>query len=304
MNSFPSVAVIIVNWNNYRDTARCLVSLEELDYPEYEIILVDNGSSDGSGKEIAREFPEIRLIKARENRGFAAGNNLALKIVLDQGYDFVLLLNNDTEIINPGFLWDLVGEAGSSRVGAVAPQVQLPDGTIQDTILPYPRLGVTIWNSLGFYHSRLNKKQDVDSLSGCCVLVKTRAVKEAGLLDENFFMYGEETEWFFRIRKAGWIVRFIPVRSVLHHRGASSRKLDQIELYIERRANVIYTLTKHDMFLRAWLMKLFMMFLLVVRIVWWKLSGRLENNMKNISGYLKCYRQAIQEKIFLAKLSR
>ena len=268
MEPYPEVAILILNWNNYPDTKRCLESLSKISYPDVSIILVDNGSDDSSGVDLAAEFPYVHTIFTGENLGFAAGNNVGLHYILDQGIPYVLLLNNDTEVVNPGFLEVLVQEMIKMEdVAVIGPRVHNYDSSEQDTIQPYPTLVFTMIYTLGLNRNNLAKKQFVDSLSGCCVLVRSSTIHQVGYLDERIFFYGEETEWFYRIRKAGWKIAFFPVDSILHKGAASSINLEDRNIYIERRANVIYTLVKHQQYLRAFLMAILMFFLMVVRIL-------------------------------------
>jgi GT2 family glycosyltransferase len=268
MEQFPGVAILILNWNNYQDTKSCLESLDKLSYPNRSIVLVDNGSSDKSGVKLAAEYQEAHTIFTGENLGFAAGNNVGLRYILDRDIPYVLLLNNDTEVINPDFLQELIQEISvETDIAAVGPRVHRYDSSCQDTILPYPTLWVTILNTLGLYRNDLTKKQFVDSISGCCVLVKSKAISQVGYLDENFFFYGEETEWFYRIRRNGWKIAFFPVDSILHQGAASAKKLVNRNIYIDRRSNVIYTLVKHRQYIRAILMAALMFLLLVGRIL-------------------------------------
>ena len=263
----PGIAILILNWNNYPDTKRCLESLKRLTYPNLSIVLLDNGSTDHSGVKLSSEFPNIHTIFTEENLGFAGGNNVGIQHILEQGIPFILLLNNDTEVNNPDFLQDLVQEISSDNtVAAIGPRVQRYDSSEQDTILPYPTLTNTIICTLGLYRNDLSQKQYADSISGCCVLVRAAAIEQAGLLDGNIFFYGEETEWFFRMRLKGWKIAFLPVDSILHKGAASSANLVDRNIYVERRSNVIYTLVKHEQYVPAILTAILMFLLMSVRI--------------------------------------
>ena len=262
------VAVLIVNWNNFPDTSKCLVSLEKLIHENYQVIVVDNGSKDGSNIQIKEKFPDIILLESGENLGFAGGNNIGIDFALSNDFEFILLLNNDTEVIQGDFLGDLLDQISRDALfAAIGPKVLKPDGDPQNTILPYPTMVHTIRNTLGLYHPDLDIGQRVDSITGCCVLIRSAAIKTTGMLDENFFIYGEETEWFFRMRKKGWKILYHPVKSIIHKGASSSKKIDNQKIYIERRANVIYTLVKANQKLEAFLTALLMILLLGIRII-------------------------------------
>jgi GT2 family glycosyltransferase len=264
----PTIAILILNWNNYSDTQKCLESLRSVTYPNIKIILVDNGSDDGSREQLQNAYSDLTMLKSATNLGFAGGNNIGLKKILEREIPYTLLLNNDTEVIQGDFLDRISGELYADRnLCAVGPKVICPDGTLDQVILPFPKLDFTLRNSLGLFQPDLESRQTVDSLIGCCVLVRNQAIRQVGLLDENYFMYAEETEWFYRMRKAGWKILYNPVDSVIHKGGSSSRKLSSRKLYIERRANVIYTLVKHNFKLQAAATAILMALLLAIRIL-------------------------------------
>src|ERR1700727_1111005 len=121
--SLPKVSILMVTWKSYEMTRDCLLSLRKLDYPSYEIVLVDNGSGDGSPERLASEFPEVRLLRNATNLGFPAGNNVAIRDALERNPDYLLLLNNDT-LVAPDFLSKMVAVAESDeKIGLVNPKI-------------------------------------------------------------------------------------------------------------------------------------------------------------------------------------
>lgn len=273
MKSLPKVAILVLNWNNYQDTKRCLDSLKKLDYPSYSVVLIDNGSTDNSGNRLEKEFPNVNHIKTGKNLGFAGGNNVGIRYILDQYIPYILLLNNDTEVIHPRFLTELINEAEHEKnLGAIGPRIRSVDGTDQDSIFPFPTLGATVKTTLGLYHNDLTQKQYVNSICGCCVLVRTDVITDVGNFDENFFIYGEETEWFYRMGKSGWKIVYLPVLSIIHKGAASSKNIEDNKIYVERRSNIIYTLVKHGFNFQAIMVYVLMNILLVLRIVQVNLS--------------------------------
>ena len=274
MSENPRVLILIVNWNNYADTRACLDSMALLAYDNYQIMVVDNGSTDGSSDLLGKEFPPIKTVDLDQNLGFAGGNNVGLEYALEEDYPFVLLLNNDTLIQDGDFLTKLVEAMDEDQeIGAAAPAIEETDGEVQLSILPYPFLGSTLQNSLGLYRPDHGKRQFVDSVAGCCVLIRREAIEDVGYLDSNYFMYGEETEWFYRMRKTGWKILFLPIKSVIHKGKASIKMLERKDFYIESRVNLIYTLVKHGQKVQAAATIPLMLVLLFFRSIRSLLSG-------------------------------
>ncbi|WP_254150878.1 glycosyltransferase family 2 protein [Candidatus Chloroploca mongolica] len=218
----PRVALLVLCYNGIEDTLACLESLQQLTYPceRYTIVVLDNASQDGTPERVQAAFPDVTVIENGANLGFAAGNNVGLRYALDHGYDYALLLNNDTEVA-PDFLSILVAAAEASpRAGVVGPTIYyhvdpdliwsaggwidwqrgigLMDGTGQRDTGQYPGL------------------RPVDFVTGCALLVKRRVLEQAGLLDERFFMYYEETEWSVRVARAGYGILHVPAAQVWH----------------------------------------------------------------------------------------
>jgi GT2 family glycosyltransferase len=217
----PRVALIILCYNGFDDTLACLRSLAQIDYPRdrYEIVIVDNASSDGTPQTVRAAFPTATVIETGANLGFAAGNNVGIRYALEQNHDYVLLLNNDTEVA-ANFLRMLVDAAESDpAIGVAGP-----------TIYYYERPDL-IWSAGGMIDWRQGTSRmytdksdinpqvvlrDVDFVTGCALLCKRTALERAGLLDERFFMYYEETEWCVRIARAGFRIVHAPGATVLH----------------------------------------------------------------------------------------
>lgn len=221
----PSVAIILINWNGYDHTRACLESLGEVVYDNYHIIVVDNGSTDGSFQKLKEEFKNVEFIINDLNLGFAAGNNVAIKKAIGDGYDYITLLNNDTKV-EPDFLSLLIAALqNNSQMGAVQPQIRW---------MHEPEM---IWNSGGDYNpwtgqtNSLNQNQKANNsvfdpspkwLTGCCICLPSRIIKEVGFLEEAFFAYYEDVDWSFRITRAGYYLGLVPEAIVYHVAGASS----------------------------------------------------------------------------------
>ena len=255
----PKIAIIIINWNTYQLTFNCLKSLKACTYKNKTIFLVDNGSKDGSGDKIALEFPDINFIKNEINEGFTGANNKALKVILKQNFDYVLLLNNDTEV-KPNFLSLLEARMDSDQNLAAT----------QPLILDFPNKN-TIWNAGGSFNSFFclfktrckgmiyNPKLKIDTytqwISGCCILVKIAVIKKVGLLDNRFFIYFEDADWSIRMTNLGYKLGVVPESIIYHHSSGSNMKnntssegnLSPYSHYLNVR-NHIYLIKKHSFF--------------------------------------------------------
>lgn len=214
------VDIIILNYNGKEDTLECLESLQYLDYDNVRLTLVDNGSSDGTVDAVAAKYPEVNLIKSPENLRFAGGNNLALQNTIDENFDYALLLNNDTTV-KSDFLNKLVEAAESDpAIGLAAGKMYYYD---------HPN---TIWFAGGksnvhfafMRHIGIGKEDDgsfddireVTFLNGACLLIKCDALKRIGLLDEEFFLYGEDLDFGIRAQKAGFKLHYQPDSIIWH----------------------------------------------------------------------------------------
>ena len=216
----PRVAVIVVNWNRQADTLRCLASLVAAGQPPADVFLVDNASTDGTVAAVRAAFPSVRVVENDRNLGFAAGNNVALRLALAAGYPYLLLLNNDA-IVAPDAIERLL-----------EPLLADPEAGVAGPAICYPAAPDRIWSAGGAVDRRRGTVTSawldtpasalpeqpfaVDHVSGCCLLVRAAALTRAGLLDERFFMYYEETEWCLRIARQGYRVVVAPAARVWH----------------------------------------------------------------------------------------
>jgi N-acetylglucosaminyl-diphospho-decaprenol L-rhamnosyltransferase len=268
------LSVIIVSWNTRELLRRCLESIEascEAHPMPLEIIVVDNGSRDGTPTMIRDEFPWVRLLEPGENLGFSRGSNLGMSEA--QG-DHFLLLNPDTEVVGDalptllGFLQDY------PTVGVVGPHLQYGDGTPQSTRRRFPSLFTLFFESTlfqpwlrpllrGYYveDKIAGRPQPVDWLMGAALLLRRDLYETVGGLDEQFFMYFEETDWQRRIKAAGWSIWYLPTATLVHHEDASSGQVVAQRHIRFNRSRISYTAKWHGamwaLLLRAWLHLLF-----------------------------------------------
>ncbi len=236
----PRVAIIILNWNGLEDTPACLASLNRLDYPAYDIVVVDNGSSDNSVAAIRAAYPQVTLIETGDNLGYVGGNNIGLKWAKAAGVDYALLLNNDTEV-TPDFLSLLVETAEADpMIGIVGP-----------TIYYFDRPEV-IWSAGGIINWKRGNTcmigldevdrgqfgqtpQPVDFVTGCALLIKMPLVEQVGPLDPRFFAYYEEAEWCVRVARAGYKILHVPQAKIWHKISPVTREASpQVHYYMTR----------------------------------------------------------------------
>lgn len=253
------VSVIIVSWNARDYLMQCLASLssEACRYP-MEIIVVDNASSDRSVEAVASRFPNVRLIRNSSNLGFSKANNIG--IAQSRGR-YLALINSDVKLL-PDCLTRLVDYCEQHpEVGMVGPRIFGGDGKLQRSCRGFP----SVWNMFcralaldsffprsrwfnGFllHHWPQDCLRQVDMLTGCFWLVRRQALAQVGLLDERFFMYGEDMDWCKRFWDCGWKLVFVPSAEAVHYGGASSSNAP-VRFYIERqRADLQYWEKHHS----------------------------------------------------------
>jgi GT2 family glycosyltransferase len=251
------VSVIIVNWNT-RDMLRdCLRSVyEQTQQVSFEIVVIDNASQDGSVDMVRREFPAVVLIPNPENRGFAAANNQGMEVAHGR---YVLLLNSDTLVLGEALARTVQFADAHPQAAVVGCRVLNPDRSLQPTCFLYPSLLNMVLSSTYLYklwpRSRFfgrermtwwdrNDVRDVDVVTGCFMLVRREAIDRVGVMDDHYFVYGEETDWCYRFKAAGWRVLFTPDAEIVHFGGASSRRV-AYQMKLQLYGSILRFLRKH-----------------------------------------------------------
>mgnify|MGYP005836217191 CR=1 FL=1 len=223
----PRVFIVVLNWNGRDLTLECLRSLSSLDYPDYEVAVVDNASSDGSAQAVTEAFPEVTVIENEANLGFSEGNNRGVAHALERGADYVLILNNDTRLAGPSFLSLLVAYMeGNPDVAAIGPLVLYPDsdvvwsagGRLRPALGMCSHLGKK--KPAGAYASR--EPYRVDYVPGCCLLASKGAFATVGMFDPDYFLYFEDLDWCFRAARLGRRCVIYPVTAVYHYKSGTS----------------------------------------------------------------------------------
>lgn len=230
MSKSPLVSIIIVNWNGRELLKDCLQTLKKISYPNWEVIFVDNGSTDGSEQlaEVLLKGQSFRLIKNDHNLGFAPANNQGLKIARG---DYILLLNNDTKV-PPDFLSMMIQKMEqSSEIGVIQPKIRL---------MEHPELldnagSFLTWTGFlqhwGFMHKdsvEFDKEAEIFSAKGACLLTRKQITDKVGLFDNDFFSYFEESDFCWKVWLLGYKVVYFPRTYIYHKLGATSKKMNQI----------------------------------------------------------------------------
>ncbi len=223
---FPKVFIITLNWNGKASTKECLNSLKKLKYPNFEVVVVDNGSADGSVSVFRTQFPDTIIIENGRNLGYSEGFNAGLKYAFEHGADYFLILNNDT-VVDPDVLKPLVRVAESDeRVGFVSGKVYFyeePNKLQTAGRLNHPILLVHELVGCGeIDRGQYDEMKEYDYLDDIYLLVRRRAYEDTGGYDPNFFIYYEETDWCARVRRAGYKLVYTPEAKVWHKHGMST----------------------------------------------------------------------------------
>ncbi len=305
------LSIIIVNWNT-RDTLRdCLNSIfEQTQSIDFELIVVDNASSDGSVDMLKLEFDDVQVIANTENRGFAVANNQGM---LASKGRYILLLNSDTIVLDNSIDRAVAFADAHKQAAVVGSGVLNPDRTLQPTCFMFPSI-LNMLLSASYLYKLFPKSRffgrermtwwnrddirEVDVVTGCFMLVRREAIEEVGMMDERFFMYAEETDWCYRFKQAGWKVMFTPASTIIHLGGQSSRKV-KAEMLIRLRLSILLFIGKHYGWLKhktAWL--LIMLFFAVRIPVWFFVSLFGEHCKKEAVVKLQAYTNGIRQILF------
>lgn len=282
----PLVYIIIVNYNGYKDTIECVNSIEDIDYSNYRIIVVDNGSTNNSLIKLESINSGIcNVLSSRENLGFSGGNNLGIKYALENEADYILLLNNDT-IVTKDFLRILVEDAE-----------KLTEKAILTCKINYNYDREIIWYaggsfskvtsrtthfSIGRTSSNINKLTEVSFISGCCMLIPNEIIKKVGLMPEEYFLYCEDLAYCCDIVDNNYKLFYEPNSLIYHKVNASTGSASYMLSYYTVR-NKLYIIKKYcDFKIVAFL---YIIFETLKRI--FKLEYNLKGTWKGICHFLK-----------------
>lgn len=237
-----ALSIIVVNWNTRALLARCLTSVyasvgttgeSESAHLSFEVLVVDNASTDGSSEMVRQEFPWVELVENIENVGFARANNQGFRLSTQR---YVLMLNPDTEV-QQGALAALVSFMdGHPQAGGAGARLLSPNGAPQISAFPKPALFRELWRLFHLdaispyacypeatWHS--DEPREVDVAQGACLILRRVALEQVGPLDEDYFVYSEEIDLCHRLRRRGWKIYWVPQATVVHHGGQSTRQV-------------------------------------------------------------------------------
>ncbi len=211
------VAISVANTDSRDMLRRCLESVSAAcDGLRWHLTVVDNASTDGSAEVVMQEFPWVDLQRNSARLGFSANHNQVLRRALEREVRFILILNEDT-VLAPGSIRELVRKSDENpSVGAAGPVIMGSDGEVQRSFFPFPTLPSEVAASFR-PGSQPNNPNAVGWLNGSCVLVRTDAIREIGLLDERFFIFFEDTDLGLRLHQAGWTSAVVPSAQILHY---------------------------------------------------------------------------------------
>ena len=288
------ISVIIVNWNTKKLLEACLRSIVEKigeigkvgDFT-YEVIIVDNGSEDGSQKMVKTKFPKVRLFENSQNLGFSKANNQGIKIAKGK---YIFLLNSDTFFVE-NTLQKLIEHADKTEnLGALGPMLLNEDKSIQQSVGFFPNLPQVFWwmsfiDDLPFgsilrpYHvdhdSFYRNDQKVDWITGAAMFIPKSVIEKVGLLDEKIFMYGEDVDWCYRIKNAGFKIFYSPTTKLVHIGRGSAKKVSKNAILGEYKG-LIYFYKKHKSTLSLQVLKSLLKIGAIGRILVFTLFGKRE----------------------------
>ncbi|WP_190810950.1 glycosyltransferase family 2 protein [Flagellimonas sp. S3867] len=239
---FPLVSIITINYNESQVTLEMLQSLKGLTYPNVEVIVVDNASPNDNPDTIKEQFPEVCLIKSKENLGFAGGNNLGVK---QSNGAFLLFINNDT-IVPERFIEPLVQTLQEDEtIGMVSPKIKFHWNPELIQYAGYtPMNHWTIRNNSIGYHQkddgRFDTEGETESIHGAAMMVPRTVVDKVGMMTEIYFLYYEEHDWAEMIKRAGYKIFYQPASYILHKESVSTGKFSPLKTYYISRNRILF----------------------------------------------------------------
>jgi GT2 family glycosyltransferase len=293
------VSTVIVNWNTGNILRDCLKSVyEQTQGISFEVIVIDNASLDGSADIVRKQFPQVILIENDENRGFAPGVNQGMAVAKGR---YVLVLNSDTIICDNAIEKTIRYADKYPKAGITGCQVLDDSGTIQMTCFRFPSV-----LNLFLHTFALNKifkknhffgrewmlwwprdtEREVEVISGSFMLVRRDAIDDVGLMDEDYFLYYEETDWCYRFAKAGWKKLFWPEAKIIHcHGGRNSSKQESLKMAVQMQKSCLIFFKKHRHVVSYITVRLILMVSSACRFGFWTIALFVKHLLRNSSNH-------------------
>lgn len=308
------LSIVIVNWNTRDLLVRCLGTLSSgAQGVSYEVVVVDNASTDGSRDGVKRDFPEVRLVSNTSNVGFCAATNQGIRA---SSGCYVLLLNSDTEV-RDGALARMVGYMDRhAEVGIVGPKLRNRDGSLQLSCGIPPSLSTELFNKmllhilfpfykLGDWDHR--ETRTVGWVSGACLMARRAMLDRIGLLDERMYMFYEDIELCLRARRRGWHVVYLPSSEVIHLGGQSVQQ-DFGRMLVVSQRSTFYFFQKHYTGLDLRLLRLFTVGEMVLRSLLWggiglAYSARRVESRRRLKAYWTILRRSLWDRTYWSPLT-
>lgn len=230
------LSVVIVSYNTKELLADCLRSVSiAAKTIKTEVFVVDNNSRDGSAQMVKNNFPQVKLIANRDNRGFSKANNQAIKLARGK---YVLILNPDTRVLPDTFTKMIKFMDENPDVGVATCRVEFPNGSLDvDCRRHFPTpwrsfchfcglskifRGSKIFDQYNYGYLPQDRQHEIDACVGAFMIIRKSAIKKVGMFDEEFFFYGEDLDWCWRFREKGYKIVYTPITKIIHYKGASS----------------------------------------------------------------------------------
>lgn len=298
----PELTIVFLSWNTREMLLDAVRSAWPPDGVDAELIVVDNASSDGSAEAVTQSFPDARVIRNRENLGFAGGANVGLYAARAP---LIVLLNSDTLVLGSAMKALVAYAAAHPEAAIIGPRILNSDGSLQASYSRFPSLIGLVSQATYLYKlfpsSRwlngvrlgglsLDSPREVDVVSGCCFMLRRDLLESIGGLDEGYFMYSEETDFSFRAKSAGYSVHYAPVGEIVHHGGGSTR-LASRRMFLEFRRSLVRFFWKNYSPLSASVARCVLVLFLTVRLPYWGVrslvhSKHQEESRRRLGNYL------------------
>lgn len=273
----PKVVIILLNYCNWQDTVECIDSLQQITYSNYEIVLIENGSTDDSEAILRNRFPYIIMLQTGNNLGYTGGINVGMRHAMTMNSEYVLLLNNDT-VVDPDFLTKLVEAMGQF------PGAACSTGTIyyypEKQRIWYAGGKMILWRGLAVHFTTtentalhvVSGTKQVTFISGCLMLLRTSMIESIGFQDERFFMSLDDIEYSMRIQNKGYTLIYVPASIIYHKARGDSKSL--FTLYYSIRNRLLFINTSLPPLFRH-IAKIYFICVMTFKLFWWSLTNRI-----------------------------